>query len=583
VGDTDLLSFAANALTVNGTIGSDTITISANNDLLLSGTGHVTSGSEGFIVGTLTITDGSIDDTDGSIAFGDTNFTGVGNIGGTDIDIEAGTGDYTSSGNITLSGSGKVTSGTGGFLVDALALTADTITNDAAINIKPSGDADDFLVLSTVANVVQIGVDDDIDLLQLASGALTVNGTIDATGNITTTGLINGVELGKAATDNYWFGDAETMGTAGSTLSGATDNIAIGSDAGEAMTSGDDNILIGTNAGTSITQGRGNVGIGDEALASVTVGRANVGIGDNVLTVVTLGSSNIAIGETCGTGLTSGEFNIIMGASSGNGSGGSRNIIIGQQTGDRISGGDDNIVMGLMTGDSITFGDDNIFIGADSGDLVSTGDGNIFIGNFAGGEQPAETSNKFIIDNQDRFDEAADLAGGILVGSMNATPANQTLTINAALTVSNTIGSGAITATGTSLFDSDISIASGSITSASGTIDFGNEDLTTSGSIISTGGAQTGKFLTGGAGNTVFAFSGGNFDIRAGDGMQSSQNVLRVTSVGDFDFKAGNLITTGKINFRDTDIFIGSTLTDGILDMGADVAIDMFFDNADVG
>ncbi len=146
-----------------------------------------------------------------------------------------------------------------------------------------------------------------------------------------------------------------------------------------------------------------------------------------------------------------------------------------------------------------------------------------------------------------------------------------------------TINSGAITATDTSLFDSDISIASGSITSASGTIDFGNEDLTTSGSIISTGGAQTGKFLTGAAGNTVFAFSGDNFDIRAGSGGSSSQNVMRVTSVGDFDFKAGNLITTGKINFRDTDISIGSTLTDGILDMTADFAIDMFFDNADRG
>ena len=121
------------------------------------------------------------------------------------------------------------------------------------------------------------------------------------------------------------------------------------------------------------------------------------------------------------------------------------------------------------------------------------------------------------------------------------------------------------------------------ITASGGDISFGNENLTTSGSIISTGGAQTGKFLTGGAGNTVFAFSGGNFDIRAGDGMQSSQNVLRVTSVGNFDFKAGNLITTGEINFRDTDISINSTLTDGILDMSADVAIDMFFDNADRG
>ncbi len=43
------------------------------------------------------------------------------------------------------------------------------------------------------------------------------------------------------------------------------------------------------------------------------------------------------------------------------------------------------------------------------------------------------------------------------------------------------------------------------------------------------------------------------------------------------------ILTTGEINFRDTDISIGSTLTDGILDISADVAIDLFFDNADRG
>ena len=44
-----------------------------------------------------------------------------------------------------------------------------------------------------------------------------------------------------------------------------------------------------------------------------------------------------------------------------------------------------------------------------------------------------------------------------------------------------------------------------------------------------------------------------------------------------------NIGDSGKINFRDTDISIGSTLTDGILDITADFSIDMFFDNADVG
>lgn len=47
---------------------------------------------------------------------------------------------------------------------------------------------------------------------------------------------------------------------------------------------------------------------------------------------------------------------------------------------------------------------------------------------------------------------------------------------------------------------------------------------------------------------------------------------------------AGLTITgSGELNFRDTDISIGSTLTDGILDISADSSIRMFYDNADVG
>ena len=71
-------------------------------------------------------------------------------------------------------------------------------------------------------------------------------------------------------------------------------------------------------------------------------------------------------------------------------------------------------------------------------------------------------------------------------------------------------------------------------------------DLTTPGSLIATGGGQTGKFLTGQAGNTVFAFSGDNFDIRAGTGGSASQNVMRVTSAG---------------NISITDLTIGGTTT----------------------
>ena len=56
-----------------------------------------------------------------------------------------------------------------------------------------------------------------------------------------------------------------------------------------------------------------------------------------------------------------------------------------------------------------------------------------------------------------------------------------------------------------------------------------------------------------------------------------------LTTSGDITAANLSITTTGEINLRDTDISIGSTLTDGILDMSADDSIRMFYDNADVG
>ena len=87
---------------------------------------------------------------------------------------------------------------------------------------------------------------------------------------------------------------------------------------------------------------------------------------------------------------------------------------------------------------------------------------------------------------------------------------------------------------------------------ANTTINIGSEDLTTSGRFQSTGGGQTGRFLTGLAGITVLAFDGSSFDIRAGNGGSASQNVLRVDSSGNFNFQAGDLVTLGDIGIGTT-------------------------------
>ncbi len=94
-----------------------------------------------------------------------------------------------------------------------------------------------------------------------------------------------------------------------------------------------------------------------------------------------------------------------------------------------------------------------------------------------------------------------------------------------------------------------------------GTLSITGGDLSTTGVIITTGVGGTGKFLTGLLGNTVFAFSGGNLDIRAGNGGTSAQNVLRVDNSGNFDFYDGNLTTTGTVQ--------GGTLTDGTLSINS--------------
>ena len=85
------------------------------------------------------------------------------------------------------------------------------------------------------------------------------------------------------------------------------------------------------------------------------------------------------------------------------------------------------------------------------------------------------------------------------------------------------------------------------IRSGDGVISLAGDNLTTEGKIIATGGGQTGMFQTGLAGNTVFAYSGGNWDIRAGNGNNASQNVMRVDNSGNFNFYAGNLTTTGIV------------------------------------
>ncbi|KKL85969.1 hypothetical protein LCGC14_1949440, partial [marine sediment metagenome] len=107
--------------------------------------------------------------------------------------------------------------------------------------------------------------------------------------------------------------------------------------------------------------------------------------------------------------------------------------------------------------------------------------------------------------------------------------------LNSLITGSNEIAGGLTVGGSLTIASGGLTVTAGGITITAGGLDLTTDNITNVGTIgatgnittseelRSTGGGETGKFLTGGAGATVFAFSGANFDIRAGDGMQSSQ------------------------------------------------------------
>jgi hypothetical protein len=87
--------------------------------------------------------------------------------------------------------------------------------------------------------------------------------------------------------------------------------------------------------------------------------------------------------------------------------------------------------VGTNAGAGVTTGANNVMLGHDAG-YSATGSSNIYIGWFSGWKQTTE-SNTLMVDNQQRADKATGVANAILVGTMAATAAGQTLNVNAKL------------------------------------------------------------------------------------------------------------------------------------------------------
>jgi hypothetical protein len=104
----------------------------------------------------------------------------------------------------------------------------------------------------------------------------------------------------------------------------------MGTDAGDSN-NGNDNVLIGDNAGTTLSAASEIVAIGATALDSATTPTATVAVGFGALTAVTTGINNTAIGHNAGSALTTGTGNVIIGqGAAASAVGGVDQIVIGR-------------------------------------------------------------------------------------------------------------------------------------------------------------------------------------------------------------------------------------------------------------
>lgn len=172
--------------------------------------------------------------------------------------------------------------------------------------------------------------------------------------------------------------------------------------------SGDLNISTGSRFrinGTTVLiadTSKRNYFVGNSGNLSAT-GTDNSGIGNNALQALTSGLNNYA-------GSTQALYNLQSG---------SANTILGFDAGFNLVSGNNNTSVGYFS----------LF--------NTTGSGNVAYGYYSGAYETG--SNAFYIGNRDYTSTALEKAGALLYGTFNTTPSSQTLTINAALTVSEAI------------------------------------------------------------------------------------------------------------------------------------------------
>ncbi len=183
---------------------------------------------------------------------------------------------------------------------------------------------------------------------------------------------------------------------------------------------------ISGNAGT--IDGSNFIGTKDDVPLTFKVNNELAGRIDNTL-------ENIFLGYQAGNLNITGSYNVAIGTQAFNiDTTGSNNVAIGQETLYYNTTGSSNVGVGEGSLGSNSTGDNNVAIG--EGTLfTNTGSNNVALGGSAGYYET--TSNNLYIDNQERGSEAEGRLKSLIYGKFDADPANQFVTINGKLNVSN--------------------------------------------------------------------------------------------------------------------------------------------------
>ena len=322
------------------------------------------------------------------------------------------------------------------------------------------------------------------------TGALNAGSITSGFGNIdigastfATTGTVNGLIVKYAATGKITIGDTLTgssgpgnhsilIGNRAGRRTTGLGNVCLGylAGAGESGLSAETYcVSIGYQAGQSLRTGSNyTVSLGFLALGALQTGTGNIGIGRQAGGALVAADANIFLGHFAGEDVTSsGNIGIGYGALAEMGSGVGYNTAIGYdalrginaatetaeynfglgyRAGYSIDTGGSNMFLGHNAGYSTTTGHGNLFLGYQAGYTNTTGQYNLFLGAHAGYKQ-LDDDYLLIIDSYGaaRASAAVEATNSIIYGVMAGSPADQTLALNADVTVSNNLQIGSDT------------------------------------------------------------------------------------------------------------------------------------------